>query len=200
MAPILLICTGNVCRSPLARGFLEAALRARLGDAAPAVGSAGTAGWEGSGAVPEAIAAAEELGVDISGHRARRLLTNDVEEADLVVGMAAEHRETVVRAMPGMAGKVFALKELVRLLEALPEAAPGGDPRRRLRSRVSAADQLRRNGSEGDPNDEDVVDPLGQPSQSFRAIAWELRDWCDRLADGLFGRVPAGVAGETEGG
>lgn len=199
MAPILLVCTGNVCRSPLAQGFLEAALRTRLGEAAPSVASAGTAGWEGSGAIPEALAAAVERGIDIGGHRARRLLTNHVEEADLVIGMATEHREAVARAMPQMAGKAFTLKELVRLVEALPPATVASDPGTRLVARVGEADELRRNGFEGSRNDEDIVDPLGQPPESFRAIAWELQDWCDRLAEGLFGRTPARVAGKTEG-
>jgi protein-tyrosine phosphatase len=199
MAPILVVCTGNVCRSPLAQGFLDAALRTRLGEAAPSVASAGTAGWDGSGAMPEAVAAAAERGVDIAGHRARRLLTSHVEEVDLVIGMATEHREAVADAMPQIAGKAFTLKELVRLVEALPPATVAGDPEARLVARVGEADELRRNGFEGNPNDEDVVDPLGQPVESFRAIAWELQEWCERLAEGLFGRTPARVAGKTEG-
>lgn len=199
MAPILVVCTGNVCRSPLAQGFLDAALRARLGEAAPSVGSAGTAGWEGSGAMPEAVAAAAERGVDIGGHRARRLLTSHVEEADLVIGMAIEHREAVAGAMPQIAGKAFTLKELVRLVEALRPAPVSGDPEARLVARVGEADGLRRNGFEGNPNDEDVVDPLGRPVESFRATAWELQEWCERLAEGLFGRTLARVAGKTEG-
>ena len=46
------------------------------------------------------------------------------------------------------------------------------------------------------PYDEDIVDPLGMPLETYRAIAWELDDWIDRLLVGLFGPVPAGVAGE----
>jgi len=199
MALVLFVCTGNVCRSPLAEGFLEAVLRARLGQAAPSVASAGTVGWEGSGAMPEAVAAAADRGVDIAGHSARRLLTAHVEEADLVLGMTAEHRETVARAMPETAGRVFTLKELVRLVEALPPATTAGDPGTRLAARVAEADELRRSGFEGNPNDEDIVDPLGQPLESFRAIAWELEEWCDRLAEGLFGWAPARVAAGTEG-
>jgi hypothetical protein len=42
----------------------------------------------------------------------------------------------------------------------------------------------------GNPHDEDVVDPLGMPMESYRAIAWELDEWVARLLDGLFGSVP----------
>ncbi|MGZ8625275.1 MAG: arsenate reductase/protein-tyrosine-phosphatase family protein, partial [Actinomycetota bacterium] len=47
MASILVVCTGNVCRSPVAEGLLRAALERRFGERAPVVASAGTAGWEG---------------------------------------------------------------------------------------------------------------------------------------------------------
>src|SRR5512143_3066961 len=116
MASILVVCTGNVCRSPIAEGLLRHALLGRAGAAAPAVSSAGTAGWEGSAAMPESQLAARELGVDIGAHVARRLTADHVAGADLVVGMAGEHRETVSALGPDVAERTFTLKELVRLL------------------------------------------------------------------------------------
>ncbi len=193
MAAILVVCTGNVCRSPIAEAFLRRALEARFGASAPSVASAGTAGWEGSGPVPESVRAAAERGVDVSSHVARRLTAPEVGAADLVVAMAAEHRGSVARLAPGAEPKTFTLKELVRLVESLPPARLGTG----IAVRVTAADELRRKGFEGDPADEDVTDPLGMPFESFRAVAWELDEWCSRLADGLVGRAPAraGAAG-----
>ena len=49
------------------------------------------------------------------------------------------------------------------------------------------------------PNDEDVADPLGMPLDSFRAVAWELDEWCSRLVVGLVGRAEAVVASTSEG-
>ena len=187
MASILVVCTGNVCRSPIAEGALRAALEDRLGDGAPAVSSAGTAGWEGSGAMPESVEAAAERGLDIAGHAARRLAPGQIRSADLVVTMAVEHREDVARLVPEASGRTFTLKELVRLLEALPatdDAASDTVP-----ERVARADALRRSGFRGNPWDEDVVDPLGLPLDSYRAIAWEIDEWCRRLADVLVGRA-----------
>ena len=187
MTAILVICTGNVCRSPTAEGLLRVSLEDRLGSDAPAVSSAGTAGWEGSGAMPESVSAAAERGVDISAHVARRLVPELVDDADLVLAMADEHRRAVASADAGAAGKTFTLKELVRLLEALPPPAMSAQPSAALVDRVREADALRRDGFGGNPFDEDVVDPLGLPFESFRGIAWELDVWCERLVDGLFG-------------
>lgn len=199
MPPILVVCTGNVCRSPLAVGFLQAALAGRFGSRAPVVSSAGTAGWEGSPAVPESVDAAAERGVDISDHRARALLRGHIDEAGVILGMAAEHRNTVLNAVPQAADRTFTLKELVRLLEALPPADPSAAPVLALKTRVAAAARLRAGGFQGNPNDEDVADPLGEPFDTFRAVAWEVDEWSGRLADGLFGLAPAHAAAGEEG-
>ena len=133
MTSILVVCTGNICRSPISEGLLRDALERRFGAAAPDVSSAGTSGLEGSGAMPESVRAAAELGVDISGHVARRLTATMAEEADLLLCMASEHRAVIAPA-PDLDDRAFTLKELVRLLETLPppaaEAGAGSLPDR----------------------------------------------------------------------
>src|SRR5262245_18256891 len=195
MDAILIVCTGNVCRSPIAEGLLRAALQARLGPNAPAVSSAGTMGLSGSPPDPNSIDAAAERGVDISAHRARELSVDDVEAATLILGMSADHDREVVASAPEAASRTFTLKELVRLLEALPETTAGD-----VGARVAAADDLRTRGFDGDPGDRDVADPLGMPLASFRVVASELDEWCSRLVDGLLGRAEAPVASGADGG
>jgi len=193
MASVLVVCTGNICRSPVAEGFLRAALQDRLGDLAPVVASAGTKGWEGSAADPSSVEAAAERGLDISRHRAREIDRAEALAADLVLAMAREHVDALRPLSPRT---TFTLKELVRLLDALP--VPGeGDPESILSARILEADQLRRSGFEGDPYDEDVADPLGMPLDLFRAMAWELDEWCGRLAVGLFGKHRAKTGAEV---
>jgi len=190
MTSILMICTGNVCRSPIAEGSLRSELAKRFGEQAPAVSSAGTAGWEGSPATPEAVQAADERDLDISGHIARRLTPRMIEEADLLLAMAVQHREAIDRIDPSATARTYTLKELVRLAEHMPEALEAADPSS-LGPRIDQADALRASGFRGNPMDEEIPDPLGMPLETFRAIAWEIDDWCRRLVTGLFGKAPA---------
>jgi protein-tyrosine phosphatase len=195
MTLILVVCTGNICRSPIAEGLLRGALVSRFGDLAPEVSSAGTSGVSGSGATPEAVAAAAERGADIETHVARRFSRELADAADLVVVMSTEHREVLAEMVPELRERTFTLKELVRVLESLPPAQPAGTPDG-LSERVTMASRARQDGFSGNPLDDDVADPLGLPLQSYRAIAWELDGWIERLVDGLFGAQPASAASE----
>jgi protein-tyrosine phosphatase len=197
MPSILIVCTGNVCRSPMAEGFLRAALE-RPPFQSPVIASAGIVGWAGSSAVPEAIAVAAERGIDISRHVARRLLRAHITAADLIVAMAVEHRDAIVGAVPEAGSRSFTLKELVRLLEALPPFPSSDTPRAELRERVATAADMRCQGFEGNPRDEDLVDPIGMSMETFRAVAWEIDEWCRRLVEGLFGKPPASTTRDRE--
>ncbi|MEO8475757.1 MAG: hypothetical protein ABI572_01755 [Actinomycetota bacterium] len=189
MTSILVVCTGNICRSPMAEGFLRDALLRRFGDRVPMVMSAGTMGWSGSPASPESVIAAGERGSDIEGHIARELTRAMIERADLIVCMAGEHRDAVGAQLPEAAVRTFTLKELVRALEALPPAPAGADIDG-LNERVVAAQAVRAQGRGSNPHDEDISDPLGLPLDTYRAIAWELDEWNGRLMLGLFGAEP----------
>ncbi len=189
MASMILVCTGNICRSPMAEGFLRSALARRFGERAPVLWSAGTIGRDGEPATAEAAQAADERGIDISGHAASALTSEMVAGADLVIGMAGEHCDAAIGFVPNAGGRTFTLKELVRLIERLP-ASEHAEPQS-LAVRVAEADALRRSGFAGNTLDEDVVDPLGLPLDTYRAVAWELDEWCGRLVNGLFGKLPA---------
>jgi protein-tyrosine phosphatase len=180
MPTILVVCTGNVCRSPVAEAALTRALQLRLGEAAPTVSSAGTAGWQGSGATREAIEAAAELDLDISGHVARMLMPAMIEAADLIVCMAAEHRDEVA------SHKAYTLKELVRLVESLPPP----EPDETLTSRLEQAETARAAGVETNPWDHDIQDPMSLSFATYRAISWEIVEWSNRLVDSLYGPAP----------
>jgi protein-tyrosine phosphatase len=193
MAQVLVVCTGNICRSPMAEGFLKELFRLRADQGERIeVSSAGTSGWDGSPATSEAVSAASEREADISEHRARRLAARHVEQADLVLGMTTDHAVAAIQLVPTAAARTFTLKELVQILEALPdhEAAESSNAQR-LRDRVRQADELRIQGFEGNRFDLDVVDPIGLSIDTYRAVAWELDQLCTRLADGLLGKVPA---------
>jgi protein-tyrosine-phosphatase len=93
---ILFVCTGNICRSPLAAAIARREL-ARTGHLGIGVGSAGTFALVGSAATGDAIAVAEEHGLGLAGHRARQLTPELAAAAGLVVGMEPEHAAYATR-------------------------------------------------------------------------------------------------------
>jgi len=195
MSSILAVCTGNICRSPIAEGLLRQALTSRFGAEAPSISSAGMWGVEGSSATPEAVAAAAERGADIGNHVARRVSAMPPIDDDLVLCMAREHRDALVDMDERLRDRVFTLKEFVRLVESLPPVVEGDGPES-LSGRVAETAAARAVGFSGNPHDEDVVDPLGLPMQSYRAVAWELDEWIGRLVEGLYGPVAVRAASE----
>jgi protein-tyrosine phosphatase len=89
---VLLVCLGNICRSPTAEGVLRKMLADAGLDGRVHVDSAGTTGYH-EGAPPDAraVAAARVRGFDLSGIRARRLVPEDFERFDLILAMDEEN-------------------------------------------------------------------------------------------------------------
>src|SRR5438046_1965036 len=104
---VLFVCTGNICRSPLAAALLQRALKERGLDMN--VTSAGTGAWDGAPASEGAYLVGLERGLDLSGHRARLLTRELVEQSDLILTMARHHRARVDEL--GGEGRVFVLGE-----------------------------------------------------------------------------------------
>lgn len=94
MTDILVVCTGNICRSPLAEALLRDAL-ARHGVNSYRVSSAGTGAWDGSPASEGALLVGLEHDVDLSGHRARLLTRDIVSAADVILTMTRQQRARV---------------------------------------------------------------------------------------------------------
>lgn len=108
---VLFVCTGNLCRSPMAEGLLRARLEGALSRQA-VVGSAGVAALSGEPATENAVLAASEHGVDIRGHISRPLNRRLIEEADLILCMEPYHRECVFELDPDAASRTHLLREL----------------------------------------------------------------------------------------
>src|SRR5512136_838536 len=116
MKTILFVCTGNVCRSPMAEGIFHQATQERRG--AYQVLSAGLGAAEGQPPSPYAVQAVGELGIDISNTRSRMLTAELVEQADYILGMTHSHLDTVAMLYPQAAEKTFLLREFDETLDA----------------------------------------------------------------------------------
>ncbi|MGH7980758.1 MAG: RpiB/LacA/LacB family sugar-phosphate isomerase, partial [Limisphaerales bacterium] len=107
MKTILFICTGNVCRSPMAEGLFRKAAR----DGGFRILSAGLGAVDGQPPTPHSVSAMRELGIDISGQRSRALTAEIVRQSDYIFGMTHAHVDTVSLLYPGSADKTFLLRE-----------------------------------------------------------------------------------------
>lgn len=110
---ILVVCTGNICRSPMAEALLKRELSARAPGAQEGftVHSAGLGALVGHPAAEYAVKLMAETGEDISGHRARQIHPDMVSEADLVLVMEAAHKRAISEAQPTARGKIYRLGE-----------------------------------------------------------------------------------------
>ena len=114
MRTILFVCTGNVCRSPMAEGLFRNAVKGR-GDFR--VFSAGVGAIEGQPPSAYAVQALRELGIDISQQRSRMLTADVVNEADYIFGMTHGHVDAVNLLYPHATEKTFLLREFDETLD-----------------------------------------------------------------------------------
>lgn len=169
---IVFVCTGNLCRSPMAEVLMLDAF-GRRGCAGIEVSSVGTWAYEGHPAMPEAVDMMRSLEIDLSEHRSHAVVEHEMEAADLIVVMTSVHVRELTNLAPGARDKVVMLKELTEIeMSSVPEAGReqrlaallGGkrpEPRRSL----------------------DVDDPIGLPQSVYERCARELKEGVDLLAD-----------------
>lgn len=104
---VLFVCTGNVCRSPMAEHLLRARLPARAGWT---VASAGLSAFPGLGPTSAALEAMRERQIDISSHRSRAVSRALVDAASLIVVMTGSHFDEIRQRFPAAIEKVFLLR------------------------------------------------------------------------------------------
>lgn len=110
MKKILFVCSGNTCRSPLAEGIAKK-IFSEGAKFESHISSAGSSARDGLPASPLAIEVAEANSIDLSSHKSRLLNRALVNDADLIVVMAPNHRETVGIIEPSALGHTFLLTD-----------------------------------------------------------------------------------------
>ncbi|MBI3321415.1 MAG: low molecular weight protein arginine phosphatase [Candidatus Omnitrophica bacterium] len=106
---IVFVCTGNSCRSVMAQSLLRHLL-SRAGIGTISVESAGAFAIEGMSPTRETQRVLQDIGLDCSGHRARSLTPELIQQAELILVMEPFHRDEVLRRFPSAHGKVHLLK------------------------------------------------------------------------------------------
>ncbi|MBX3425040.1 MAG: threonylcarbamoyl-AMP synthase [Pirellulales bacterium] len=114
---IVVVCTGNTCRSPMAEAMMRRLIAAKLGcdpeeleSRGVVVASAGIAASAGGPAAVEAIDVMRSAGLDISGHQSQPLTEKLAQHADLLLTLTAAHRHAILRRWPDAAARTHTLR------------------------------------------------------------------------------------------
>jgi protein-tyrosine-phosphatase len=140
MALILMVCTANICRSPLAQAILTKKLMGSRDTQNWVVESAGTWAMEGLPAARNARVATQQRGFNLEGHRSRSVSRELLRRFDLILTMEQNHREALLIEYPEIAGRVYLLSELAGPAYDVPD--PYGGPIEAFHLTIDELDQL----------------------------------------------------------
>ena len=114
---ILFVCTGNTCRSAMAKGIFDKILKEKKLEDKFTCECAGTMVYMNSPASLNAIEALKEKGIDISSHISKSVNEEMVRESDVTLTMGRNHKEYILTKYPFSEGKVYTLKEYANAID-----------------------------------------------------------------------------------
>jgi sulfate adenylyltransferase len=160
MLQVLFVCTANICRSP----YMELAGRGLLGDATGVtLSSAGTLGFIDHPMNDTMAGTLDRLEIDPGGFRSRRLTTDLVNSADLVLTAEDEHRQFILLEQPAAFRKVFSLGQFATVVQRL-DSAPSGSALVNAVANTSGIAQIRA----------DVADPYRRGRRAAAECARQI--------------------------
>lgn len=177
---VLVVCTGNVCRSPATERLLAARLPAAAG---VTVASAGTAALVGRAVDPQVAELLRLAGADATGFAARQLQADQVRAADLVLVMERSHRAAVVAADPAAVRRTFLLAELGVIASLVAAAGWPADVPADPAARLAVLPQLagRHRPQVARAGAPEVVDPFRQSPDVHRSTFATVADRVDEI-------------------
>ncbi|MGO4588617.1 arsenate reductase/protein-tyrosine-phosphatase family protein [Paenarthrobacter sp. 2TAF44] len=173
---ILTVCTGNICRSPVAERLLQAGLN----HASPGsfeVRSAGTRAMVGEPIQPLSAKMISTFRGSPDNFAARQLNQKILRETDLVLAMTSRHRGEVLQLDASLLKRTFTIREFARMLavlEARGDLVPEGDIVEFWRALPARAASVRHLALPADPTDNDVVDPYRRAEEVYNQMEDEL--------------------------
>jgi protein-tyrosine phosphatase len=178
-ASVLVVCTGNVCRSPAA----ELLLASRLAGAGVRVTSAGTRALVGEPVHPPMAGLLREAGVDPASFVARVLGPAELRSADLVLTMTRAHRAAVATLLPAAVRRTFLLLEMAGIAASVAADGWPEDVPPTAAARLAALPGLAaRHRRPADATDLEVPDPYRRPAEEYRRSLAALEAAVDTLA------------------
>ena len=157
---VLIVCTGNTCRSPMAEGALKTMLRNRGLEEEFDVESAGVAAVNWGQAIEESQIAAWEQGIDVSSHRPRQITPQMTQEADIILVMNERHRSRIAVIDPHARERTHIIRKLSAELKG--------------RSVVGRRE---------------IEDPYGGPPASYRKVLKTMRNELEGGFEGILERA-----------
>ncbi|EAP97402.1 hypothetical protein JNB_18068 [Janibacter sp. HTCC2649] len=168
---ILVVCTGNICRSP----YIERVLAHELAGTGISVSSAGTSALVGAPIDPESARRLVAVGASDHEYAARQITREIVADADLIITAMRDHLSQVVPLHPRALRYGFALHDLGDLLGAVVPAEIAAAPGDNHVAKVAAAAIAKRGVvAPRLPKDSGIVDPYRQPSAVFDQMVREI--------------------------
>ena len=125
MPRILFVCTANICRSPMAAGIFSKIIEDQGESEQWNVESAGTWGLDSEPASIGSQTVMNEMGIDISNHRSRRVDYDLLESFDLILTMESGHAEALRVEFPELSDRVFMLSEMINVEEDITDPIGG---------------------------------------------------------------------------
>lgn len=171
MTSIVFVCTGNICRSPMAGAFASKIIDQRHLEVE--ITSAGVL-EAGNPPTREGIAAMSELGLDVSQHLSSTIEERLATPPDLVIAMARDHSRRIAGIWPELWPRTFTLKEFVRLAMQTGPRSDGEDIGVYL-ARVGSHRRISQLASMVSRED-DVADPIGKGINTYRTCAREIQE------------------------
>ena len=165
---ILVVCTGNVCRSP----YLERRLAQLLADTDLVIESAGTRAMVGAPIEDGSVLALESVGADTSAFVSRQLTHVMLDDADLVITATQKHRGDAVSLNPRALRRTFSLGELADLLRTADLSDESDRPWAAV---VAAAARDQRGQAPVRPaSQSDIPDPYGRGAAAYALMTREI--------------------------